>query len=249
MIIPNLTEDQVDAINDGMEQNLQNYRYGEQGWYEQYLESMGYRLENRIAVGNFRIVGTEHISHFSPNFKVIKTDARSEPSLELAVGNLVTHRCDRGFDHASNQTLPTGVNSANNSSLLVGQQHRQAVGHLHHANRFRLRRDLCIGLDRFVRHIFCVYHRNAMYLRHPSGFRRAQISHNRAIHAHAAGIVAHAAADVEPHDAVNAAPRAGGDAAHALGKQSAHPASQVRSKASKFTFDHCHLIILACCIF
>ena len=56
MIIPNLTEDQVDAINDGMEQNLQNYRYGEQDWYEQYLESMGYKLENRKAVGNFRMI-------------------------------------------------------------------------------------------------------------------------------------------------------------------------------------------------
>lgn len=56
MIIPNLTEDQVDTINDGIEQNLLNYRYGEQGWYEQYLESMGYRLENKIAIGNFKMI-------------------------------------------------------------------------------------------------------------------------------------------------------------------------------------------------
>ena len=56
MIIPNLTEDQVEAINDGFEENILNYKYGENGWYEQYLEKMGYRLENRIAIQSFRLI-------------------------------------------------------------------------------------------------------------------------------------------------------------------------------------------------
>ena len=56
MIIPNLTEDHVEAINDGLENNILNYKYGEVGWYEEYLEKMGYRLENRISVGNFKLI-------------------------------------------------------------------------------------------------------------------------------------------------------------------------------------------------
>lgn len=56
MIIPNLTEDQVESINDGFEDNLLNYRYGENNWYIDYLEKMGYHFENNIAINNFKMI-------------------------------------------------------------------------------------------------------------------------------------------------------------------------------------------------
>ena len=87
-----------------------------------------------------------------------------------------------------------------------------------------------------------------MDLRHPTGFRRAQIGHNRAIHAHATAVVAHSAADVQPHDAINATPRPRGNATQTLGEKSLDAGTEFGTNHAEFILpvDHLFFSIAVC---
>lgn len=52
MLILDLTEDQLDAVFDSIEENKTKYMFEDEDWLEEYLINMGYQLK-QIAVGKF----------------------------------------------------------------------------------------------------------------------------------------------------------------------------------------------------
>jgi len=46
MIVLNLTEDELEALTDGIEENMEHYENGESGWIRDYLVSKGYDPQN-----------------------------------------------------------------------------------------------------------------------------------------------------------------------------------------------------------
>ena len=109
------------------------------------------------AVGGFAEMPLKGFDNFRPRFKVIKSDARSKPSSQeqffcLA---LAAHFLDRLFDDARGKTSPAGVHGCRNASLFIGNQNRQAIGHLHCTDNARRCRYLRIGLQRLVFDLVC----------------------------------------------------------------------------------------------
>ena len=84
-----------------------------------------------------------------------------------------------------------------------------------------------------------------MHLRHPAGSAFGHLRDDIAVHAHAPGVVAYARPDIESHDAVLAAPGAGGDAAQTFRENGPHFLTQLRVNHIQIVSEKsCHVEVL-----
>ena len=75
--------------------------------------------------GSTRIPGNEGTIHIITHFKGFRADSRPQPHKQLIARD--PHGNDRGFDHATGKTTPTGVGRSHNRASCITEQQWQAI--------------------------------------------------------------------------------------------------------------------------